>query len=232
MSENRVDLLMSSCPGPRSEAELESSMALLARARAGDREALGELVTRYQEPLLRVVRIRLGPGMRRWLESGDIVQETFQALLRDLGRLELEHGEDLVQWLARVATNRIRDQHDRMRAQKRDPEREHALEDAAESQSAPAPGLVTGIAAADTAPPDGAMRREVRAILDEAIASLSQEYREAIVLRDYCGASWEQVARDLGRESVHAAQQLHQRAWIKVRRLAEPRLRGKSSGGE
>lgn len=223
-----MDLLLSSCPGPRPAAELESSIALLARARAGDGGALGELVARYQEPLLRVVRIRLGPGMRRWLESGDIVQETYQALLRDLGRLELEHGDDLVQWLARVATNRIRDQHDRMRAQKRDPEREHALEDDAVSQAAPAAGL----AAEDTAPPDGAMRREVREILDDAIADLSQEYREAILLRDFCGASWEQVARELGRESVHAAQQLHQRAWIKVRRLAEPRLRGTKSGGD
>jgi RNA polymerase sigma-70 factor, ECF subfamily len=228
LRENRVDLLLSSCPGPRSSEELESSVALLARARAGDRGALGDLVARYQEPLLRVVRIRLGPGMRRWLESGDIVQETYQALLRDLGRLDVEHGDELVQWLAQVATNRIRDQHDRMRAQKRDPEREHALEADAASQSAPAAGL----AAADTSPPSGAMRAEVREILDEAIASLSEEYREAILLRDFCGAAWEHVARELGRESVHAAQQLHQRAWIKVRRLAEPRLRGMSSGGK
>jgi RNA polymerase sigma-70 factor (ECF subfamily) len=203
-------------------------MALLARARAGDGGALGELLARYQEPLLRIVRIRLGSGMRMWLESGDIVQETYQALLRDVGRLELAHGDDLVQWLARVATNRIRDQHDRMRAQKRDPEREHALEDDAVSHAAPAASL----AATDTAPPDAAMRREVREILDAAIAGLSEEYREAILLRDFCGASWEHVARELGRESVHAAQQLHQRAWIKVRRLAEPRLRGPRSGGE
>jgi RNA polymerase sigma-70 factor (ECF subfamily) len=209
-------------------AELESSVALLARARAGDRGALGDLVTRYQEQLLRVVRIRLGPGMRRWLESGDIVQETYQALVRDLGQLDLGRGDDLVQWLAQVATNRIRDQHDRIFAQKRDPEREQDLGDDAASESALTPAA--GLAAADTSPSGGAMRSEVREILDEAVASLSEEYREAILLRDYCGASWEHVARALGRESVHAAQQLHQRAWMKVRRLAEPRLRGESSG--
>jgi RNA polymerase sigma-70 factor (ECF subfamily) len=203
-------------------------VALLARARAGDRGALGDLVTRYQEQLLRVVRIRLGPGMRRWLESGDIVQETYQALVRDLGQLDLGRGDDLVQWLAQVATNRIRDQHDRIFAQKRDPEREQDLGDDAASESALTPAA--GLAAADTSPSGGAMRSEVREILDEAVASLSEEYREAILLRDYCGASWEHVARALGRESVHAAQQLHQRAWMKVRRLAEPRLRGESSG--
>ena len=145
-------------------------------------------------------------------------------------RLELGHGDDLVQWLAQVATNRIRDQHDRIFAQKRDPERELELADGAVSESTPAPAA--HLAAADTSPPDGAMRREVREVLDEAIASLSEEYREAILLRDFCGASWEHVARTLNRESVHAAQQLHQRAWMKVRKLAEPRLRGKSDSDE
>lgn len=225
--DSHQDPLLSSCPGLRSAAELENSVSLLARARAGDRAALGDLVSRHQEQLLRIVRIRLGTGMRRWVESGDIVQETYQALVREIGRLELEHGEDLVQWLAHVATNRIRDQHDRARAQKRDGERERALEDDAASQTSPAFEL----AAEDTAPPERAMRREVREILDGAIAELSAEYREAILLRDFCGASWEHVARELGRDSVHAAQQLHQRAWIKVRKAAEPQLRGMQSGG-
>jgi RNA polymerase sigma-70 factor (ECF subfamily) len=222
-----MDPLLSSCPGRGSPGELESSVALLARARAGDRGALGELVARHQEQLLRVVRIRLGPGMRRWLESGDIVQETYQALVRDIARLEIERGDELVQWLARVATNRIRDQHDRALAQKRDAQRERALEDDGLSNAAPAAEL----AAQDTAPPEGAMRQEVRDVLDGAIAALSAEYREAILLRDFCGASWEHVARELGRDSVHAAQQLHQRAWIKVRKLAEPQLRGMQSEG-
>jgi hypothetical protein len=49
-----------------------------------------------------------------------------------------------------------------------------------------------------------------------------------VLLRDYHGAEWTEVARSLATPSVHAAQQLHQRAWIKVRALAAPRLAGLS----
>jgi RNA polymerase sigma-70 factor (ECF subfamily) len=220
------DLLLSSCPGRAAAPELEASLALFARARDGDRAALDALVRRHHEQLLRVVRIRLGPAMRRFVESGDILQEAYQALVQSIATVELERGEDLVQWLTRVATNRIRDQHDRVHAEKRDPRRSGPLE-AAGSEAGGAGELATD----DTAPPEGAMRNEVREVLDAAIAALSPEYREAIVLRDFCGASWEHVARALGRDSVHAAQQLHQRAWIKVRKLAEPRLGG-APGGE
>lgn len=220
------DPLLSSCPGPRPAGELEASLALLARARDGDRGALGELVRRHHDELQRIVRIRLGAGMRRFLESGDIVQETYQALVQDVERVQLASADDLVPWLARVATNRIRDQHDRAHAQKRDAGREEAQ---ASSASA-AGGLAERVAASETAPPERAMRNELREILDEAVAALPPEYREAIVLRDFCGAPWEEVARALGRDSLHAAQQLHQRAWMKVRKLAEPRLRG--AGGE
>jgi RNA polymerase sigma-70 factor (ECF subfamily) len=220
--DSHTDPLLSSCPGASRAEDLEASMALFARARLGDRAALGELVSRHHEELLRVVRIRLGAGMRRFLESGDIVQETYQALVEDIAKVDLADAADLVQWLARVATNRIRDQHDRAYAQKRDPAREEALNASATSACAPSDRLT----ADDTEPPERAMRNEIRAVLDEAVAALSPEYREAIVLRDFCGASWEHVARALNRDSIHAAQQLHQRAWIKVRKLAEPRLGG------
>ena len=223
--DSRSDPLLSSCPGSTRSADLEASLALLARARAGDRAALGELVSRYHDELQRIVRIRLGTGMRRFLESGDIVQETYQALVEGIGRVELADPGDLVQWLAQVATNRIRDQHDRAHAMKRDPRREEPLGAGSTSGS-----LEQDPAADDTEPPDGAIRNEVREVLDEAVAQLPPEYREVIVLRDYCGASWEHVARMLERDSIHAVQQLHQRAWIKVRKLAEPRLRRLEGG--
>jgi DNA-directed RNA polymerase specialized sigma24 family protein len=55
---------------------------------------------------------------------------------------------------------------------------------------------------------------------------LPENYREVVLLRDYHGAEWDEVARALAVPGVHAAQQLHQRAWIRVRLLAAPRLAG------
>jgi DNA-directed RNA polymerase specialized sigma24 family protein len=83
-------------------------------------------------------------------------------------------------------------------------------------------------ACSGSTPSDQAFRSEVRALLDEVVASLPESYREVIVLRDYQGADWPEVARALATPSLHAAQQLHQRAWIKVRALAAPRLAGLS----
>ena len=214
------ELLLSSCPGRPSGVELEASVALLARARAGEASALERLVQRHHEQLLRVVRVRLGKGMRRFLESCDVVQETYKALLVELPQLRLAGEGELVAWLARVATNRIRDAHDHAHAARRDPARAQPLEgaDAASEERGPAPPADV------TPPPEAAFRAELRGVLDGALADLPEEQREVILLRDYCGSSWEHIADQLGRP-LHAAQQLHQRAWIRVRRKVEPRLR-------
>lgn len=209
--------LEESCPGPTPREDLGLSRALLARAQAGDPAALNELVARHYDRLRRIVRIRLGPEARRMVDSGDIVQETFQAALTGLVDLAVSDDGELLRWFARVAENRIRDEIDRQRAAKRAAERERPI-DAASTRSTLADDATT--------PPDGAYRTEVREVLDAAIAELSEEYREAVVLRDFCGADWETIAKKLGRESVHAAQQLHQRAWIKLRRAASERLGG------
>ncbi len=212
---NDRDLLSESCPGALAAPQLGVSRALLARAQVGDPAALNELFDRYYERLRRIVRIRLGAQSRRMIDSGDIVQEAFQAALSGLLDLRVSEDGELLRWFARVAENRIRDEVDRQRAAKRSVEREKPLEVATERSA---------LAEPNTSPPDAAWRSEVREVLDDAIGGLSDEYREAVLLRDFCGADWETIAARLGRESVHAAQQLHQRAWIKIRRVAEPKL--------
>jgi RNA polymerase sigma-70 factor (ECF subfamily) len=211
--------LEESCPGPLPDPAASRSLELLARAQGGDAKALNELVSGLQERLLRIVRIRLGPagsGLRRYLESGDIAQETWRAACGALGDLRVSGGSDLLHWLARIATNQIRDQLDRVNAQRRARDRERGL---AESSNAEPPDPRSG-------PASVAARNEVAEVLDAAIAELPEEYREVILLRDYCAADWDSIAPRVGRDSVHAAQQLHQRAWMKVRRIAGPRLGG------
>lgn len=210
--------LEDSCPGRLQPLDVAQSVDLLARAQAGDSAALGQLVERYQERLLRIVRIRLGPrgrGLRRFLESTDVAQETWKAALKGFGGLRLEGEGDLSRWLGRIATNEIRDLLDHVQAQRRARERERPLDPSAPDPADPVAG-----------PGTQAERAELSEMLDEVIAELPDDYRDVVLLRDYCGADWESVAERVGRSSVHAAQQLHQRAWIKVRRKIGPRLRG------
>jgi RNA polymerase sigma-70 factor (ECF subfamily) len=201
------DLLFESAPGPH----LEETLALLARARGGDRAAANEVFTRYEERIRRIVRVRLGPGLRRFADSGDLVQETCRSALAGLDRLPLGPELDFLDWLTRIATNRIRDMADHVHAQKRGLERAQPLVD-------------TRMPDTRSSPSEQAFRAELRELLDELVGGLPENYREVIVLRDYQGADWPDVARVLRTPSLHAAQQLHQRAWIKVRALATPRL--------
>lgn len=207
-------------------ADLERTRALVRRAQGGDCDALNTLCVRYDGRVRRIVRVRLGTGLRRWTESGDVVQDVFREALRKIESLDPASEFDLLDWLARVATNRIRDLVDHVGAEKRDVARQESVAAADDGESEAPPFGVDE----HTGPGEAAFLREVRALLDEVVAALPESYREVILLRDYQGADWPDVARLLGTPSLHAAQQLHQRAWIKARALAEPRLAGLRRG--
>ena len=213
-----MDPLIASVPGSLSAVERVDVAALLARARDGDTEALGRLLESQRDRLRRIVKVRLGEGLRRFLSTSDVVQETHRAALESLQRLELTSERDLLAWLAQVATNRIRDQHDHYAARKRD-----ATRDVPWPDEGPGP-VEEALAAREPSPSVNAAGLEMAELVDDCLAELPPEYREVIVLRDYCGASWEHITAQLGDRSLHAVQQLHQRAWIKLRKLVLPQL--------
>jgi len=174
-------------------------MELLASAQAGDAAALNELLARYEDRLRRIVRIQLGPSLRRHYESLDIVQSAFQAALPKLGEFQPRDPSSLLQWLARIAVNKIRDAADHHAAEKRDPAREVALDGVEASER-----RLLEPQARDTLPEDRVANAELREIVDEAVAGLPSDQQRVVLLRDYCGASWEQVVTDLGKPNVHA----------------------------
>jgi RNA polymerase sigma-70 factor (ECF subfamily) len=65
-------------PGTHDSQDPPSDAALVARVRAGETQTFAELVRRYQGPLVRVARSRL--GRVDWAE--DVMQETFLAAFR------------------------------------------------------------------------------------------------------------------------------------------------------
>lgn len=216
-----TDPLFKSVPGP-CRVDLENTLTLVERFRGGDQAAANELFARYEERIRRIVRVRLGPGLRRWVESGDLVQETCRAALQSLPSASLGTEFDLLDYLARVATNRIRDMADHLHAKKRDVQR---LRDIASGDDEAAQTAEYAVDSQQS-PSQVASRRELRELLDDVLATLPETYREVVLLRDYQAAEWTEVARLLQTPSVHAAQQLHQRAWIKIRLSAAPRLSG------
>ena len=219
-SENQKELLSRSL----SSADLpdpQRSLALLAEAQAGDRAALEELVTRYQDRIRRIVRIQLGSSIvGQRFDSMDIVQNTFRAALPKIADLRPRSSAGLLQWLALIAKNQIRDAYDGLSAAKRDIAREVPI---ASGDGSSAPGFP--LASPGAPPEQQAQLSEIRELLDDAVAELPERQRRVVLLRDYCGEQWDQIAAELGRDNG-AARQLHQRAWIHLRRELRPKIEG------
>lgn len=146
---------------------------LAALAQAGDREAFGQLVTRYSAQARRAARAVLGNPE----DADDAAQDGFLAALRHLGRYD--PGRPFGPWLLRIVANAATDRLRRRRVR------------AAESLPATLP--------AAGAPPD--RTADVNAMYDalrEALATLPQRQRLAVVLFDVEGYSHGEIAEVLG----------------------------------
>ena len=158
----------------------------IARASAGDREALRELYVRYSGPVYRQVRA----VVRDEHEAQDITQLVFLKLIGALPRYDERQGP-FPAWLLRVARNLAIDQVRRRRP-------------------VPAEEVYAFDAPCDEAAPDRAQA------LHDALAGLSSDQREVLVLRQIMGLGPREIARRLDRTegSVHA---LHHRARAAMR---------------
>jgi RNA polymerase sigma-70 factor (ECF subfamily) len=157
-------------------------MDLVRRIRRGDRVAWTELYERYHDQLLLSVRMRLGPGLRRYLQSEDIFQSVALEAFRSLERFEYRGEGSLERYLRTLVVNKIRDRADVFAAQKR--AGTLSLEDT-HVESLPAPG-----------PSYHDAKRYER--LERALNALAPEQRELIVLRKLEGLSSQEVAAHLG----------------------------------
>src|SRR5437870_13066844 len=100
--------------------EPTATQALLQRVQTGDTEALNELYNRYLMRVLAAVRARLGAELRGKLETWDVVQDALLASLKNVQSFDQTSEGALLNWLAKIVENRIRDQLDYFHAEKRD----------------------------------------------------------------------------------------------------------------
>jgi len=156
-----------------------SDEVLLERFAAGDRTALDELFRRYRQPAYRVAYRLLGNEP----DALDAVQEGFVKALTHLSGFQ--GRSSFKTWLLRVVSNAALDL-GRQRG------RREALSLGAGGESADA-RLLT---------PDesgrGLERADLRALLDEALAVLSEAQRQTFVLHAEVELSYREVAEVLG----------------------------------
>ena len=182
---------------------------LITLAKDGDESALDQLCGVYAERVRWMVRFRMSKELRSKLDSMDLVQDVLIHALGGLGDFTYKNEGDFVRWLSKIAQNALRDNLDKLHADKRDIYKELPLDGYGPTTG----GRVLGAAGPlDTTTPSVIMsRKEDLAKLEKAIDELKPEYREVIVLTKIEGLSYGQIGSRLGK-SADAVRMLVSRA--------------------
>ena len=181
---------------------------------------MDRLLGAYRNYLRLVAGLCLDRAMASKIDSSDLVQET---LLRATERFEEFHGAseaELTAWLRQILARIAVDLGRRYRTVGRQVGRERSLEEMLDGSSRKVHRLA---AAGGSTPSQAAQRRELGVVLADALAGLSQDHREVVVLRNLRQLQWPDVARRM-RRSVGAVQMLWTRALKELRPCIEARL--------
>jgi RNA polymerase sigma factor (sigma-70 family) len=154
----------------------ETDSELIARCLAGSHAAFEPLVRRHEGPALVVAGAMLGDPD----EAADAVQDAFVRAYRTLGRLR--PGSAFGPWFRTILRNLCVD---RLRSPAR---RRQRLDDRAVDRRAwtEAPGAVE------------LERQEIAALVRAALAGLSDEHRQVLVLREMESLGYAEIASALG----------------------------------
>ncbi len=194
----------------------ETVSGLLGQARGGDRRALERLFALGRSYLAVLARAQIGGRLRAKFDPSDLVQQTLLEAYRGFDGFQGGSEAAWLAWLRRILARNAIDQARRFDGtDKRRVRGELSLD-------RPAGGSDTG---PFPEPADGKPSPSSQLVLYErdlrvahALAMLSPDHREVVVLRNLQGLPFDEVARHLGR-SRPATQMLWMRAIQKLQAL-------------
>jgi RNA polymerase sigma-70 factor, ECF subfamily len=154
-----------------------SDEELVARSRGGDVDSFNQLVTRWERPIYALAYRVIG----REEDARDVCQETFLRAFRALGGFKGQ--AKFSSWLYRITLNLCRDwiRRERRTPIAQAPEGVDLVELA--SESAPSESIEDLVA-----------RREMGRAVARAMATLPDEQRTAIILKEYHGLTFQEIA--------------------------------------
>jgi RNA polymerase sigma-70 factor (ECF subfamily) len=183
---------------------VKSDETLAAEAAAGNRDAFDTLVRRYQSRIYQLTRILT----RADADAEDLVQEAFIRAYRAIDRFRGESTFNT--WLHRIAVNVIRTHAARRR-------RALPLTTAHDDDGEP---MITRVMSGEDL--ESAVVR--RRMIDQALATLSDDARLAVTLRDVQGLDYQEIALIVG-VPIGTVESRIFRARRRLRPLLEPLLR-------
>ncbi len=175
---------------------------LLHEAKKGGAPEKGKLLSLYANYLKIIAQSQLDRRIRRRVSPSDLVQETLLEAHRDFSDFRGLTSAEFIGWLRRILVhNLIRVTEKHLQADKRDVRREvyihrfHASVEHSNSQ------LEHVLAGRFESPSKELGRHERMRLLADAIAELSDEKRQVIVLRHIEGLPFAEIASQMERTS-------------------------------
>lgn len=156
-------------------------LELVRAFRKGDERAFEELVRRYQRQVANVIYLTLGSRA----EVDDLTQEVFLRVYRSLSRVEVTTS--LFSWIYRIAVNIAIDE-----LRRRKIKRTLSLDFFSESSLEQEKNVED-----PTEPSERVLSDERKQKVMEAIKKLTPAHRAALVLREYEGLSYKEIAQTL-----------------------------------
>ena len=187
-----------------------SDEELVSRSIGGDADSFNQLVLRWERPIYALAYRVIG----REEDARDVCQETFLRAFRALGGFRGQ--AKFSSWLYRIALNLCRDW---VRRQRRTP-------------VVPLPEDVDVIELAASREPtepieDLVARRDLTRAVEKAMARLPEEQRTAIILKEYHGLTFQEIADLVGCPLSTVKTRLYQGLTVLRRELDQKEVRSK-----
>lgn len=162
--------------------DFEEDFRLVALAQQGDMRAFDALVTRHRNRIFAMIRNMTRNEADAWDISQDVFVKAWHALPR------FEAKARFSTWLYRIAHNAVYDW-----SRKRKIESIGELNDEIFERDRIDPAATTAPSAAEA--PDAALGHgELRAKIEQALAKLSPDHREVVLLKDVQGLAYKEIA--------------------------------------
>src|SRR3954454_2402053 len=190
--------------GPPDDLMTSTDEELVARSRGGDADSFNQLILRWERPIYALAYRTIG----REEDARDVCQETF---LRASRALPGFRGQaKFSSWLYRIALNLCRDwiRRERRAPVVQPPEDVDLIELAAAAE--PSESIEDLVA-----------RKDLTRLVERAMALLPDEQRTAIVLKEYHGLTFQEIAELVGCPLSTVKTRLYQGLLVLRRELAK-----------
>ena len=159
--------------------DCKTHITLAVEARSGQTYCFNCIVEEHQTHAFNLAAHMLSD----WALAEDATQEAFLSAYRAFGNFR---GENLKAWLLRIVGNTCRDMLRARRSRPSVPLEEIVLNPSSEPVSK------------EESPEDYAQRRELGRLIQQGMATLPQEQRLAMTLRDIQGMNYEEAGQGMG----------------------------------